>query len=344
MFPNVRLMIAATLASVVALICGFGMFAVFRVSHEPFVRLPAATAPLLLVADNSVSLPAGFAAGVPLDRRLQVEPRPGTAEAVNAPAAADEHSAPAETTAPATAPAADTAAPDPEETFATIDEPAEPPTASASPPSEAPAATTDSAPSGDPANVTATAGPDAAPSATNGDIGTAAPSPGTTTSAAEQDVTSPVVAMPGAEPASGAAMDAAASDAQKETQPASEPANLAAAPVDVADPADEGPHKTEAKKPKRSHVARTRRAPRVAAAQYSESQISPYAPASEQNFGASQMNFQTIQTSQGQYFAARPVRVRHTRTAAKKTKELNKEPNKEPNTATGGPFVSATSR
>ena len=45
MFPNVRLMIVATLASVVALICGFGMFAVFRVSHEPFVRVPAATAP-----------------------------------------------------------------------------------------------------------------------------------------------------------------------------------------------------------------------------------------------------------------------------------------------------------
>ena len=44
MFPNVRLMIAATWASVVVLICGFGMFAAFRVSHEPLVRLPAVSA------------------------------------------------------------------------------------------------------------------------------------------------------------------------------------------------------------------------------------------------------------------------------------------------------------
>ena len=48
MFPNFRLMIAAVAASVVALSCGFGVFAALRVNHEPLARLPPATAPLQL--------------------------------------------------------------------------------------------------------------------------------------------------------------------------------------------------------------------------------------------------------------------------------------------------------
>jgi hypothetical protein len=46
MSPNFRLMIAAVAASVVALSCGFGVFAALRVNHEPLARLPPATAPL----------------------------------------------------------------------------------------------------------------------------------------------------------------------------------------------------------------------------------------------------------------------------------------------------------
>ena len=57
MFPNFRLMIAAVAASVVALSCGFGVFAALRVNHEPLARLPAATAPLQLVPDK-VAAPA----------------------------------------------------------------------------------------------------------------------------------------------------------------------------------------------------------------------------------------------------------------------------------------------
>jgi hypothetical protein len=346
MFPNVRLMIAATLASVVALICGFGMFAVFRVSHEPFVHLPAATAPLRLVADNAASSPAGFASEQPLDRRFQIGARPRTAVAANIPEAADQHRAPADT-APATAPPpADAAAP--EQTFATIGEPTEQSAASMSPASDAPAATTDSAPSNDPPNVAAASRPDSASSAATDDIGTAAPSPDVATAASNQDTTSPAVTMPGTDPAPGEATQAAAGDAQKEPQPPGDPADLAVEPIEAANPADDGAHKAEAKKPRRSHVVRVRRAPRVAATQYSETQITPYATTSEQNFGASQMNFQTTQASQAQYFATRPVRIRHAQTAAKKPKEANKDPNKppnkEPNTATGGPFVSATSR
>jgi hypothetical protein len=61
MFPNVRLLIAAVVASVVALSCGFALFATFRVNHEPLSRLATGAAPLQLAAGNplpSVALPA----------------------------------------------------------------------------------------------------------------------------------------------------------------------------------------------------------------------------------------------------------------------------------------------
>ena len=58
MFPDFRLMIAAAFASVVALVCGFGVFATVHVSHAPLVRMPPALALLQqLRADNAVTLP-----------------------------------------------------------------------------------------------------------------------------------------------------------------------------------------------------------------------------------------------------------------------------------------------
>ena len=44
MFPNVRLQIVALFVSVVALSFGFGVFAAFRVNHEPLVQVPASAA------------------------------------------------------------------------------------------------------------------------------------------------------------------------------------------------------------------------------------------------------------------------------------------------------------
>jgi DNA polymerase-3 subunit gamma/tau len=61
MFPNVRILIAAVVASVVALSCGFAMFAALRVNHEPLSRLATGAAPLQLAAGNpisSVAMPA----------------------------------------------------------------------------------------------------------------------------------------------------------------------------------------------------------------------------------------------------------------------------------------------
>jgi hypothetical protein len=53
MFPNVRLQIVALFVSVVALSFGFGVFAAFRVNHEPLSQMPAAGAPLQLTAANA---------------------------------------------------------------------------------------------------------------------------------------------------------------------------------------------------------------------------------------------------------------------------------------------------
>jgi hypothetical protein len=78
MLPNVRLMIAAIFASVVVLVCGFGMFAALRVNHEPLVHLAPATAPLQLAADNAATPSTVVAAGEPFDRRFQIsEPHDG---------------------------------------------------------------------------------------------------------------------------------------------------------------------------------------------------------------------------------------------------------------------------
>jgi len=65
MFPNVRLLLGALVASVVALTCGFGLFAAFRVNHEPLSRLPVGTAPAQFVANDVAAPRTGW--GTPFD-------------------------------------------------------------------------------------------------------------------------------------------------------------------------------------------------------------------------------------------------------------------------------------
>jgi hypothetical protein len=72
MFPNVRLMIAAVAASVLALCCGFAMFAAFRVNHEPLSRLTAGNAPLQLAADSAAPSAATLPAGQPFGARFEL--------------------------------------------------------------------------------------------------------------------------------------------------------------------------------------------------------------------------------------------------------------------------------
>jgi hypothetical protein len=59
MIPSIRSMIAAILLAAAALVGGFGVFAEFRVNHDP-ARLATATFPLRLVADDATR-PAGVA-------------------------------------------------------------------------------------------------------------------------------------------------------------------------------------------------------------------------------------------------------------------------------------------
>lgn len=118
MFPNFRLMIATVFASVLALICGFGVFATLHVRHEPFVRLPPAIPPLQLLADNSVTL--SVSAAEPFGHLFQSGEREGggglaalpysaiqpTAAATKAVLpAADDHDSPASEREPVTLPA-----------------------------------------------------------------------------------------------------------------------------------------------------------------------------------------------------------------------------------------------
>lgn len=70
MFPNFRLLVGAVIASVVALSCGFGLFAAFRINHEPLGRLPADTAPLQLVANEVAAPVAAWGASIDARSRL----------------------------------------------------------------------------------------------------------------------------------------------------------------------------------------------------------------------------------------------------------------------------------
>jgi hypothetical protein len=101
MFPNVRLMIVAMFASIVAIGCGLGMFAAFRVNHEPLARLQSGSPPLQLVFGNGAPAAISDAAMAPFGVRFQL----------NAPVAmpaASDHALPA---APGSAPAAASAGP-----------------------------------------------------------------------------------------------------------------------------------------------------------------------------------------------------------------------------------------
>jgi hypothetical protein len=72
MFPNFRLLVAATLASTMLLICGLGMFAAVRVGHAPLLRPVVATASPQSLADNVASSPLAFAPSESFHRRFEI--------------------------------------------------------------------------------------------------------------------------------------------------------------------------------------------------------------------------------------------------------------------------------
>ena len=52
MFPNVRLLVVAVLAAIAGIACGLGLFATFRVNHEPLARFSEGGPPLQLAFDK----------------------------------------------------------------------------------------------------------------------------------------------------------------------------------------------------------------------------------------------------------------------------------------------------
>ena len=72
MFPNVRMMIVAVVASVVTLSFVFGVLATFLVSHQPLGRMTSGATPLQLAADDVVSTGAAPAMGEIFGSRFQL--------------------------------------------------------------------------------------------------------------------------------------------------------------------------------------------------------------------------------------------------------------------------------
>ena len=66
MFLNVRLLVVAVLAAIAGITCGLGLFATFRVNHEPLARFSEGGPPLQLAFDN---LAPGPDAALPMPAR-----------------------------------------------------------------------------------------------------------------------------------------------------------------------------------------------------------------------------------------------------------------------------------
>jgi len=100
MFPNVRLLIGAFVASVVALSCGFGLFAAFRVNHEPLSQLPVGTSPVRFVANEAAVPRTGW--GTPFDGQSRASALPRGEAATEIPRATPVSQSKAEALSPAT--------------------------------------------------------------------------------------------------------------------------------------------------------------------------------------------------------------------------------------------------
>jgi hypothetical protein len=72
MIPSVRSMIVAMALTVIALSGGFGMFAAFRVNHDPLARLPAAATPMQLVANDPAPQALSFASEQSFGSRFEL--------------------------------------------------------------------------------------------------------------------------------------------------------------------------------------------------------------------------------------------------------------------------------
>jgi len=287
MLPNVRLMIAATIASVVVLICGFGVFAAFRVSHDPLVRLPPAAAPLRLLADDAAVRPMAFAAGEPFDRRFEIGELQRVAETMNSPTRTIDRRDNADGTVAPRAAATGRRTEEMEKTAA-VEASAEPTAAAAAMPAEE---------------------VKSAPAAAN-DYGPAA--------TAAEHASAAVNTLDAAAPPATAAVGALAPPTDQAPAPEQTKLESEAGPASVATAAAEAPPAVDeaaTKKTKRAHAARAHRARRLIAG--------TGAQFSNQDSSFAQPGYQTTQQAwPPQSVQQRPrAKPRHSTIAARTTKE-----------------------
>ena len=307
MFPNVRLMIAAIVASIVALSCGFGVFAAFRVNHEPLVRLPPVTAPLPLIAGNTASV--AVAAAEPFDRRFQTSALQSAARPAEPPTPRRDDRGGVET-----APAASAAVP--ERGVVAAGEPAA--AAPATEPAVGPAAPTVPTES----STAATTANTVAPTADNRPLGATAPEPAP---AAHADAASSSQQAP--------AIAAIESPTTDQTPQAEQKPEGEVAPASIAKAVENVAHKPDRK----AAVSRAKRRRVVAWAYRAHgSQANAFGQLDsqylKQNTAFSQPNFQTAwQRSQ------RGLAQRH------RSKD-NSRPAEDTTAVADGPFVSPPSR
>ena len=175
MFPNLRLMIVAVLASILGISCALGLFAEFRVSHDSFLRESNASAPLQLgVSDAAPGRLVNTTA--PFEFRFQTPP-PAADEAAET-AETPDHAA-----TPQSAPSSPAAVtPQTPDHPAVVETPQPVPPLSSQPETPAPSATA-SAPA-TASDVTSVTEPGIGP--TSSDHTAEAPSPAATGSIADQ--------------------------------------------------------------------------------------------------------------------------------------------------------------
>jgi hypothetical protein len=110
MIPTFRSMIVAMLLTLIALVGGFGLFAAFRVNHEPLARLPASTTPFALANNDVPPQALSFASEPPFGSRLESN---AALVAISTVSMAGHNADPAETSQPPSVAAApDSAAAD----------------------------------------------------------------------------------------------------------------------------------------------------------------------------------------------------------------------------------------
>ncbi len=367
MLPTLRLLIAAMLATVVVLICGFGIFAAFRVSRDPIAHLPAAAPPLQMVAEAGAASVALSAARDGADERPQFDiPINASEETAPTTLAAEQH---AEAEFAAEQPVAAQSLSATNQAPSSVDGDAEAESVASAPPGQPAAASppfeqmTSSAEGGGrqgdivPAAVSDFSLPRPLEAAAEPSVTIVDPAIDATTdspaalaedAAGGQSTFAQIPAgktfaalNPEAEPAtadSHPALDGVATRKGPEIPPkppsASAPRSIGHAPPGIA--RDDGPRRIErpvrtltatVAKPKRARVAVIRP---LRAARLTTSYYGQYAQSADQSYGYGQGDVRATTADQQQAAFRYAVRLRAARLAARKV-----------NSAVGGPFVRA---